>query len=105
MWWQNFRDAFVLNFIKYDRWKYLADGLKATLMITFWAVLIGVFLGFMVAIIRSTYQNTGKLKFLNALSVVYLTIIRGTPVLVQLMIIYYVIFASGNIPCRNQCDT
>ena len=54
MWWQNFRDAFVLNFIKDDRWKYLADGLKATLMITFWAVLIGVFLGFMVAIIRST---------------------------------------------------
>ena len=97
MWWQNFRDAFVLNFIKDDRWKYLADGLKATLMITFWAVLIGVFLGFMVAIIRSTYQNTGKLKFLNALSVVYLTIIRGTPVLVQLMIIYYVIFASGNV--------
>ena len=78
MWWQNFRDEFVLNFIK--------D-----------AVLMGVYLGFIVAMIRSTYQNTGKLKFLNALSVVYLTVIRGTPVLVQLMIIYYVIFSSGNV--------
>ena len=97
MWWQNFRDEFVLNFIKDDRWTYLAEGLKVTLLITAFAVLMGLFLGFIVAMIRSTYQNTGKLKFLNALSVVYLTVIRGTPVLVQLMIIYYVIFSSGNV--------
>lgn len=97
MWLQNFRDAFVLNFIKDDRWKYLTEGLYVTLLITAFAVLMGLFLGFIVAMIRSTYQNTGKLKFLNALSVVYLTVIRGTPVLVQLMIIYYVIFSSGNV--------
>ena len=97
MWLQNFRDAFVLNFIKDDRWKYLTEGLKVTLLITVFAVFMGLFLGFIVAMIRSTYQNTGKLKFLNALSVVYLTVIRGTPVLVQLMIIYYVIFSSGNV--------
>ena len=97
MWWQNFRDAFVLNFIKDDRWKYLTEGLYVTLLITIFAVFMGLFLGFIVAMIRSTYQNTGKLKFLNALSVVYLTVIRGTPVLVQLMIIYYVIFSSGNV--------
>ena len=97
MWWQNFREAFVLNFIKDDRWKYLTEGLKVTLLITVFAVIMGLFLGFIVAMIRSTYQNTGKLKFLNALSVVYLTVIRGTPVLVQLMIIYYVIFSSGNV--------
>ena len=97
MWWQNFRDEFVLNFIKDDRWKQLERGLYVTLLITAFAVLMGLFLGFIVAMIRSTYQNTGKLKFLNALSVVYLTVIRGTPVLVQLMIIYYVIFLSGNV--------
>ena len=97
MWWQNFRDTFVLNFIKDDRWKYLTEGLYVTLLITAFAVIMGLFLGFIVAMIRSTYQNTGKLKFLNALSVVYLTVIRGTPVLVQLMIIYYVIFSSGNV--------
>ena len=97
MWLQNFRDAFVLNFIKDDRWKYLTEGLYVTLLITIFAVFMGLFLGFIVAMIRSTYQNTGKLKFLNALSVLYLTVIRGTPVLVQLMIIYYVIFSSGNV--------
>ena len=97
MWWQNFREEFVLNFIKDDRWKQLDRGLYVTLLITAFAVLMGLFLGFIVAMIRSTYQNTGKLKFLNALSVVYLTVIRGTPVLVQLMIIYYVIFSSGNV--------
>ena len=97
MWWQNFRDEFVLNFIKDDRWKQLERGLYVTLLITAFAVLMGLFLGFIVAMIRSTYQNTGKLKFLNAWSVVYLTVIRGTPVLVQLMIIYYVIFSSGNV--------
>ena len=97
MWWQNFRDEFVLNFIKDDRWKYLTEGLYVTLLITAFAVLMGLFLGFIVAMIRSTYQNTGKLKFLSTLSVVYLTVIRGTPVLVQLMIIYYVIFSSGNV--------
>ena len=97
MWWQNFRDEFVLNFIKDDRWKQLERGLYVTLLITAFAVIMGLFLGFIVAMIRSTYQNTGKLKFLNALSVVYLTVIRGTPVLVQLMIIYYVIFSSGNV--------
>lgn len=97
MCWQNFRDEFVLNFIKDDRWKQLERGLYVTLLITAFAVLMGLFLGFIVAMIRSTYQNTGKLKFLNALSVVYLTVIRGTPVLVQLMIIYYVIFSSGNV--------
>ena len=97
MWLQNFRDAFVLNFIKDDRWKYLTEGLYVTLLMTAFAVLMGLFLGFIVAMIRSTYQNTGKLKFLNVLSVVYLTVIRGTPVLVQLMIIYYVIFSSGNV--------
>lgn len=97
MWWQNFRDEFILNFIKDDRWKQLERGLYVTLLITAFAVLMGLFLGFIVAMIRSTYQNTGKLKFLNALSVVYLTVIRGTPVLVQLMIIYYVIFSSGNV--------
>ena len=97
MWLQNFRDAFVLNFIKDDRWKYLTEGLYVTLLITIFAVFMGLFLGFIVAMIRSTYQNTGQLKFLNALSVLYLTVIRGTPVLVQLMIIYYVIFSSGNV--------
>lgn len=95
--WQSFKDAFVLNFIKDDRWKYLWDGLGVTLEVTFFALIIGVLLGFIIAIIRSTHENTGKLSVLNAISGLYLTVIRGTPVVVQLMIIYFVIFGSVRI--------
>lgn len=91
--WEKLRDDFYLNFITDDRWKYITDGLQNTLKITFFAVLIGIVLGFVVAIIRSTYENTHKLKFLNAICTVYLTVIRGTPVVVQLMIMYFIIFA------------
>lgn len=51
---QNFLDQFYLNFIKDDRWKYLTDGLKTTLLITFFAVILGLVLGFLVAIVRSS---------------------------------------------------
>jgi His/Glu/Gln/Arg/opine family amino acid ABC transporter permease subunit len=91
--WEKLRDDFNQNFIVDDRWKYIVDGLQNTLKITFFAVLIGILLGFVVAIIRSTYENTGKLKILNAICSVYLTVIRGTPVVVQLMIMYFIIFA------------
>ena len=76
---------------------YLVKGLFVTLLVTFFAVLIGAFLGFIIAIIRSTYSKTGKLKFLNLLCNLYITVIRGTPVVVQLLIIYFVIFGSINI--------
>jgi len=92
-----FRDKFIANFITDNRWKYLADGLKNTLLVTFLALFVGVLLGFIVAIIRSTYDKTGNLKLLNVISKIYLTVIRGTPVVVQLMIIYFVIFSSVNI--------
>ncbi len=95
--WQSFKDAFVLNFIKDDRWKYLWDGLGVTLEVTFFALIIGVLLGFVIAIVRSTHENTGKLSILNRICGLYLTIIRGTPVVVQLMIIYFVIFGSVRI--------
>lgn len=90
-------ERFYLNFIADDRWKYIADGLAATLEITIVAVVIGIVLGFLVAIVRSTYDKTGKLKILNFLCNVYLTVIRGTPVVVQLMIIYFVICTSGDV--------
>lgn len=90
-------DKFYLNFIKDDRWKYIVEGLGVTLQITFAAVIIGIVLGFLVAVVRATYDKTGKLKVLNWICNVYLTIFRGTPIVVQLMIIYYVIFASMDI--------
>ena len=94
---QTFQDKFYLNFIKDDRWKYILDGLGVTLRVTFFAVLIGIVLGFLVAVVRSTCDKTGKLKILNAICKLYLTVIRGTPVDVQLLIIYFVIFGSMDI--------
>ncbi len=92
-----FIDQFKQNFIEENRWKYILNGLGVTLRVTLFAVLIGIAIGFIVAIIRSTYEKTGKLKILNLLANIYLTVIRGTPVVVQLLIIYFVIFSSVRV--------
>ena len=91
-------DRFRLNFIEQDRWKYMVKGLGTTLLITVVAAAIGILLGFLVAIVRSTYDKTGHLKILNAICKLYLTVIRGTPTTVQLMIVYFIIFSSVNKP-------
>ncbi len=93
----NFQERFYLNFIKDDRFMYLWNGLIITLEVTLFATLIGICLGFIVAIIRATYDRTGKLKVLNAICQVYLTVIRGTPAVVQLLIMYFVIFGSVHV--------
>lgn len=90
----SFIDSIKQNFIEQKRWTYLVDGLGTTLLITLLAVLLGMILGFLIAIVRSTYDKTGKMKILNVICRIYLTVIRGTPVVVQLLIIYFVIFAS-----------
>ncbi len=97
-WWLGFKHQFWLNFIDGNRWHYITDGLKVTLELTFGAVILGIVIGFIVAIIRTTHDNTGRLKFLNWLCKIYLTVIRGTPVIVQLMIIYYFMLAPYRIP-------
>ena len=94
---QELKSSFILNFIDDNRWRYITDGLKITLLVTVFAVLIGVVLGFLIAIVRTTHDKTGKLKILNAICKVYLTVIRGTPVVVQLMVIYFIIFGSVDI--------
>ena len=92
-----FKESFYQNFIEKDRWQYLLTGLENTLLITIFAVLIGVAIGFLVAIIRASHDNNGSLKILNFICRVYLTVIRGTPTMIQLMITYYIIFASVNV--------
>lgn len=95
--WNQFVDTFTRNFFDGGNWHYIAEGLLNTIKITFFAVLLGIVIGLIVGTIRSTYDKTHKLKVLNFLCNIYLTVIRGTPVLVQLLIIYYVIFASVRI--------
>ena len=104
-WISNLKAQFILNFIEQDRWKLLVTGLGNTLKITLVACLIGICIGVVIAIIRSTWDKNhetmhkgfGKslLAVVNAICKLYLTVIRGTPVVVQLMIIYYIIFASS----------
>lgn len=92
----DFQLRFYTNFIKEDRYMYLVTGLGNTLLITFFAVIIGVALGFLVAVIRATYARTGKLWLLDKICGVYLTVIRGTPMMIQLLIMFYCVFISTN---------
>ena len=89
--------SFVLNFVKDKRYMYLVDGFWITIIMAYFAVILGTVLGFIVAVIRSTHDMTGKLKICNALCHLYLTVIRGTPVVVQLLIIYFVIFSNLDV--------
>lgn len=94
--WNGIKKDFETNFLKYDRWKTIFKGLWTTIKLTFFALIIGLILGILVAFVRSTYLKTTKhnifLRFFNAIAKVYLTVVRGTPAVVQIMIIYFVIF-------------
>ncbi|MDO4648252.1 MAG: amino acid ABC transporter permease [Eubacteriales bacterium] len=92
-----FTDDLYLNFIKDNRYLWLLQGLRTTLIITVFAALLGILIGFVVAIICSTHDKNGSLKIPNAICRVYLTIIRGTPTMIQLLIMNYVIFASVSV--------
>ena len=99
-------DSFEKTFIYQDRWRFFWNGLLATLRIAFFAALFGIVLGFLVAAVRSTYEmhlrgkkcrNFGNfmMKFLNVICNIYITIIRGTPAVIQVMIMYFIIFANS----------
>ena len=104
---EKFTNDFHLNFIENDRWLMLLRGLAATLEITAVALIIGVVIGVLVGAVRSTYDKNKEdmkrrgtpsyyvLSFLNLLCRIYLTVIRGTPTVVQLLIAYLIIFASS----------
>lgn len=97
---EDFKAAFYLNFIEDNRWRYITGGLKTTFAVTFFAVILGVVLGFLIALVRSTADKSGSksavLKILDAFCKVYLTVIRGTPAMIQLLIMNFVIFTSPN---------
>ena len=99
--WQEFYVKFFQAFIEGDRWKQYLNGVGTTLMVTAMALAIGVVLGIIVAMIRTAYdqQRPGKknpiLGILNAICQVYITVIRGTPMMVQLLIMGFVIFSSS----------
>ena len=85
------------TFVKNDRYKYILEGLRNTIIITIIALFIGLITGVLLAIIRSVHDMLGKLKILNAVCKFYITVIRGTPMVVQLLIIYFIIFAASSL--------
>ena len=90
-------DSFYQTFIYEDRYLYFLEGLKFTLIISFFSILLGLLFGVIVSIIRDYYKETGKLFFFNKLCDIYVYVIRGTPTLLQLMILYYVIFKTSTL--------
>ena len=87
---ERFRSAFLVD----DRWKLYFKGLGNTLIMSFFAVLIGIVLGIILAVILYTHKKTGRLKILSAVSNVYVTVIRGTPVVLQLFLMYFIVLMS-----------
>ena len=99
--WQEFYVKFYQAFLEADRWKRYLEGVGTTLLVTFMALAIGIILGIIVAMVRTAHdqQRIGKhnpvLGFLNGVCKVYVTVIRGTPMMVQLLIMYFVIFTMS----------
>ena len=103
-WFLELKDTFILNFIEDERWRYLVKGLEVTLTVTFFALLLGLVIGVAAAMIRSAYEQAGRdlapgpgknlLTLANGLVQFYVTVIRGTPVVVQLLIGYFVTFVT-----------
>lgn len=105
-WFNGLKEDFISNFIDGGRWKWLLEGFGNTIKITFFALIMGVVIGVLVAAVRSTYDKNSEgwavkkgffywmMTVINWICKIYLTIIRGTPVVVQLMIFYFIIFSS-----------
>ena len=99
--WQEFYVKFYQAFIEADRWKQYLEGVGTTLLVTAMALAIGVLLGVLVAMVRTAHdqQRPGRhnplLAMLNAICKIYVTVIRGTPMMVQLLIMGLVIFSSS----------
>ncbi len=104
---ETLKKQYQINFVDYPGWKYIGNGIKNTLIITLFAALIGISIGIIVASVRTTYDKNEEslkarrslsyyiLKLFNGICKLYLTVIRGTPVVVQLLIMYFIIFASS----------
>lgn len=93
----SFGDDIYKTLIYQERYQFVLKGLFNTIIMALFATIIGVILGILIALIIDCNNKTGKFKFLSKVCKVYVSVIRGTPVLLQLMIIYYVIFKSVNI--------
>ncbi len=98
-------EKFYQDFIVDERWRFITSGLKITLIVTLFSLIIGVIIGVIIGIIRCAYDQQDKnerrglkgfiINFLNLLAQIYVTVIRGTPALVQLLIMYFIILVTA----------
>ena len=93
--WQDFNRRFYQNFIKDQRYMMLVDGLKSTIFMTSGATVIGVVVGLILSVIRVAYKGGVHIPVLNKFAETYITVLRGTPAMVQLLIWNFTIFASA----------
>lgn len=96
-WFINIYESFYNSVIFDNRYQMILDGLQNTIILSFGALVIGLFIGFLISIIRYTNKHTGKFKLLNLIGRAYVTLIRGTPSVLQLMIMYYIIFKTSSV--------
>ncbi|MBD9123406.1 MAG: amino acid ABC transporter permease [Lachnospiraceae bacterium] len=101
---EDFKLKFIANFITDNRWKYFTNGLGTTYVVSFFAVILGVVIGVLIAVVRSSADKLDRpplvVKILNVICKLYLTVIRGTPAMIQLLIMYYIVFGSVDISKR-----
>lgn len=90
-------DDFYKTVIFDERYKLILEGLKNTILIAIGALIVGILLGSIISIVKYTNKERGKFKLLSKIFDIYVNIIRGTPSVLQLMIMYYVIFKTSTI--------
>lgn len=101
---EDFKLKFIASFITDNRWKYFTNGLGTTYVVSFFAVILGVVIGVLIAVVRSSADKLDRpplvVKILNVICKLYLTVIRGTPAMIQLLIMYYIVFGSVDVSKR-----
>ena len=97
-WLKSIGEAFYNAWVPEKRYLAYLSGLRMTLLISLFAVILGILIGILIAVTRVSSRHTKSpvVKFLNKLAVLYVTVIRGTPMIVQILIIYNLIFTSPN---------
>ncbi|MBE5767055.1 MAG: amino acid ABC transporter permease [Clostridiales bacterium] len=92
-WFESVGDQFYKNFIYQDRWRLYMEGLGNTLLIAAGAAVLGIILGIIIALMRLS-----KSRLLNGIASFYVNLIRGTPIVLQLLIMYFIVMMSYRGP-------
>ena len=96
-WFETVSGKFVMAFVEGDRWKLYLKGLGVTIEIAFFAAVLGLLIGTLVALMRLSVKRNGKKTLWSRLAGAYIDVIRGTPSVLQLLIMWFIVMKS----CKN----